>query len=1105
MYPIELSSFGWRNVEPGRMTLGGPLDAVMITGPNGIGKSTIVYASALALGGRNVDYQALRNDAHPPNETWRAGCFWLFHNPIELAPDGKGTLPRANADEFVQAGIEIVMQPKRPAALTWYIKEGPRAEELRITQRFSSRTEYVDTLRQRFRIDPDRYFQFWFQGRITSFADQINVEKANAVFEAFGLNTVRDTWREAREKCLIAWRDMQDAETEYNRCKRDLDVARTQYNRWLDKKEQLTQSVPLFWASSTAYRNRLEVEIHQCNADLAELDEEESGLRSRAAALENDVDQARVEVKAQEEARDRAAGTADGSREKAGELQPQLEQAEWEREELTGLLAEVEKKRQTVRERLTLLDEQERALATEEELRERRDVWKREKGAVRHELDGVKADLVLRRHQHSEAEQEVDRLRAADIRLPPRSELDRRLAKEDSALQSLRYELQALRDRERGMQESLKKLKQSRVSLHPMQEAAMHQQPNAWAIGELVEVRPEQSADEVERRLGALKHSILCPGPITGAAAPVYHLALDTVPDVPRLASASAASLVTLAETLPPDFPPGGGATLMAWLNRVALAGNEAAALTLVDQGYIAILPDGTLVDRYGRRGPLSQDQAIGLAALQQQRDRLERELRSLNRMIADRAEEQAGLEGVVQEAKLDLDQRNEVDAKLPGLVKRVAELADQIEAGAFRQEELTERESTLEKDGDGLTREEMVVGQALKQIAAELQIHEELARQASRLEELDQKKTKCILLRAQFDELIRAADRAESEAREAETEARRWSEILIELEKERRDVLTLAEGVESRRRKPRSRVSDLNQQLNHHAAERNQVWEWHADLIGAASSQTRADLVELDEATLYEQVKRALSDIRLARSIEVDDDADIRFFAMEERFRKNEEDLLKAKTLYGELRKDENKYRVEFRNTVAELHRNINRYFSTYLSRVGLTGEIVLKVPAHMEEDGWLDQPQQLKGEYEWEIRVAREGQNPRSVQAKTWRLHEKQGEGPSGGERGMVSLLHALAMLSHIKDRPPFYLFDEFDSALDERNKRIIFDLFQEVLNRKIIVITPKANAADYLDRFRLIWALMHEKGTGTTRLKQIPNTMPREWFHDSGEAPS
>ncbi|MNU11425.1 hypothetical protein D3C72_2592730 [compost metagenome] len=52
-----------------------------------------------------------------------------------------------------------------------------------------------------------------------------------------------------------------------------------------------------------------------------------------------------------------------------------------------------------------------------------------------------------------------------------------------------------------------------------------------------------------------------------------------------------------------------------------------------------------------------------------------------------------------------------------------------------------------------------------------------------------------------------------------------------------------------------------------------------------------------------------------------------------------------------------------------------------------------------------------------------------------------------------------------------------DEFDSALDEQRKLKVFDLYQQELKRKLIILTPKSHEKSYLDLFSKAYIVYHD----------------------------
>ncbi|WP_422444752.1 hypothetical protein [Thermoanaerobacterium sp. DL9XJH110] len=94
----------------------------------------------------------------------------------------------------------------------------------------------------------------------------------------------------------------------------------------------------------------------------------------------------------------------------------------------------------------------------------------------------------------------------------------------------------------------------------------------------------------------------------------------------------------------------------------------------------------------------------------------------------------------------------------------------------------------------------------------------------------------------------------------------------------------------------------------------------------------------------------------------------------------------------------------------------------------------------------------------------------------------------------------MFALALLSDIEDRPPFYVLDEFDSALDEERKHEIFDLYREVLDRKLIIVSPNVHGDQYLNRFSKFLCIVANPGVLPNRTVSEVYEVTREGYKEA-----
>ena len=68
---------------------------------------------------------------------------------------------------------------------------------------------------------------------------------------------------------------------------------------------------------------------------------------------------------------------------------------------------------------------------------------------------------------------------------------------------------------------------------------------------------------------------------------------------------------------------------------------------------------------------------------------------------------------------------------------------------------------------------------------------------------------------------------------------------------------------------------------------------------------------------------------------------------------------------------------------------------------------------------------------------------------------------------------------------------MLDEFDSALDEERKDKVFDLYVSELQRKLIILSPKAHGDRYYNKFSIVVVVEHDSTVPVSRTKTIQLT--------------
>lgn len=79
-------------------------------------------------------------------------------------------------------------------------------------------------------------------------------------------------------------------------------------------------------------------------------------------------------------------------------------------------------------------------------------------------------------------------------------------------------------------------------------------------------------------------------------------------------------------------------------------------------------------------------------------------------------------------------------------------------------------------------------------------------------------------------------------------------------------------------------------------------------------------------------------------------------------------------------------------------------------------------------------------------------------------------------------------MALLQTIQATPGYIVLDEFDSALDEGRKDKVFELYEQELQRKMIILTPKSHEEEYLYRFSKAYVVLHNPNIPQSKIFKV-----------------
>lgn len=198
----------------------------------------------------------------------------------------------------------------------------------------------------------------------------------------------------------------------------------------------------------------------------------------------------------------------------------------------------------------------------------------------------------------------------------------------------------------------------------------------------------------------------------------------------------------------------------------------------------------------------------------------------------------------------------------------------------------------------------------------------------------------------------------------------------------------------------------------------------------------------------------------------------------MKGEYEKSNEELHNAEQILKELRENMEIMRERLEMTIQMNVHKIHKKFEQYMEQFHFEGKV----------EWSMDTNKHGEMRYYLYIKARKKGHRGKMEDISAKGRGGKVGSGVSGGEESLSSLLFALALLQTIEASPGYLILDEYDSALDDSRKEKVFTLFEEELNRKMIIVSPKSQDPNYLKHFSQALAVMHDASVPVSQIVQI-----------------
>lgn len=241
MIPYQLKIQGIRDYSTCSIHFGDSDEHILITGPNGVGKSTLTFCLGAVLYSSKVEVEGLRSTNLKPEQPWNAKITLVFLNEGPTKVDGP---------KFIAFQLTVHQPVKNgPLQRQYEVLGGLSEDELTVQASYTSggvagRTlgAYREDLQIRYKIDPDLFYLIWYQQEVNQFASMYPEERFRKFSDMFHISDTQKEW----EASLAQIKEVQ-VEIEYLKAiqkgaELNVNAAKTELNKYLDNKNRIQTS-----------------------------------------------------------------------------------------------------------------------------------------------------------------------------------------------------------------------------------------------------------------------------------------------------------------------------------------------------------------------------------------------------------------------------------------------------------------------------------------------------------------------------------------------------------------------------------------------------------------------------------------------------------------------------------------------------------------------------------------------------------------------------------------------------------------------------------------------------------------------------------------------
>lgn len=1065
MIPWRLNIAGIRDFPPQSIDLSGEMDHIGILGPNGSGKSTLSFCMGAVLYSGKVDISGLRSANIPADQLWKASISLLFKNdgPIKI-----------DAPKFIQFDLQIEQTTLQTFTKEYSISSGDEVDEWdeKIIFKSGDKTHnfstYKKLLQTKYHIDPDYYYLIWYQNEVNQFSEMAPEERFRIFSEMHGIDKIQKNWEESTQLVKEAEGSLEEAKIRKENGKFQLNLQKQKLNLYNDNRKRLKEGFLLYYQALSVLIKNMQNEIERCQTEEIYIQERMEEIQQHLAELERKKTKTNEELNTNKIKRNSLIKQLEISENKLRQLRSKQKEMKSQYEKLDSDLKEITNEMKQIPDESTVNFELNKGKKELEKLtpliqqQEKELVDKKNKLAEK-EREKMLLNLEITRDEEEEikVKQLLSLYSSSHTVKEHIDKLDLTISSEKDFLKQLQATLSEYKQEEIG-------LKQNEFYSPRQKEARQYFARVGLEVFTLRDlIRLDESAKLTDERIfNSIKYTMFVNGRNFVPPNDLYYVSLPMI--VPeRFIKAIEEYHLEIRDDLPESLIPH-AVKALCWIQSFFLKNSTIK------------IQNGILIDEKGWRGPQEEEKYI-----------------LSNKAILNRLSQ---LSTFIQEIKIKIEKLIDSIANNENEVKNLRNVVGDIEAAeAFmankknrilRNDRYKDVLQQIQEYTVILEQNNQELG-TLKESKNKVDIKLELSLEHKRKwEKFAKEKEKINLLRQLEEDL----NKMETEIRSTKNYLAIRSEEYDLYNDKCATLEKLIKSFNTEMTDCLNEKKDLNRQLenkrNEKETHQKSYFDYNEEINGLDGlSETKVkeeknNIVELpnwniSQAKEYRQNAKTTFDHALNEP-NIDPLAPENYQKIKEQYDLLAREVNESQDLLEIHKNRMEKLRSDLDSTISGKVVLINQYFIQYIGQFGFDGEIDWEM--HEDKKGNIRYYLYLKAK-KYGHRMAMEDV---SIKARGGR----QGVGLSGGEKSLVSLLYALALLQTIQTNPSFIVLDEFDSALDEGRKLKVFDLYVRELGRKMIILTPKSHDKDYLSRFHKAYIIYHRPDTlksGIMKIKQ------------------